>query len=247
MNDPYRQAAEALKHSQPAVAVTGAGISVESGIPHFRGEGGVWAKYPPEEYGTIEAWNDYPDKVWKFWMELTETLWDCQPNPAHYALAELEQMGLLQGVITQNVDNLHQAAGSKNVIEYHGNARYLVADKFGHRIPFDPELHAGDTAPRSFDGTPMKPDVIFFGETIPSEVIVGAARLAEACKAMIVVGTSAQVYPAAGMPILAHQHGAFIIEANIEHTDFTRTITHAFLHGPAGTTLPKLVETVKAL
>ena len=247
MPDLYRQAAEALKNLTPGVAVTGAGVSAESGIPTFRGEGGIWEKYPPDEYATIDAWNADPDKVWRFWVEMFEMLRGSEPNPAHRALAELERQGRIEGVITQNIDNMHQEAGSKNVVEYHGNARRLVTDKFGHRELFDPDLHGGDRAPLSFDGTPMRPDVIMFGERIPSGPMVISAQLAETCKVMLVVGTSAQVYPGARLPLLAHQNGAFIIEANTEETDFTHSITHVFLKGPAGETLPKLVDCLKSL
>ena len=244
MTDPYSQAAAALKHASFAIAVTGAGISAESGIPTFRGNDGIWQKYPPEEYATIEAYQANPEKVWTFWRELAATLGNCQPNPGHFALAELEKMGLLKAVITQNIDNLHEAAGSGNVIEYHGNARWLVCPRCRHRDPLDFSQH-GNTPPYCFCGTLMKPDVVMFGEVIPSQALVESARLAGACNAMIVVGTSAQVYPAARLPVLAKHNGAFIIEANIERTDFTATITDAFLEGPAGETLPRLVELVK--
>jgi NAD-dependent deacetylase len=243
--DPYRQAAEALKSASLAVAVTGAGISAESGIPTFRGADGIWKKYPADEYATIDAYQRDPDKVWTFWCELATTLADCKPNPAHYALAELERMGRLQAVVTQNVDNLHEAAGSTNVIEYHGNARWLVCPRCKHRDPLDLSQHAA-SPPYCFCGALMKPDVVMFGEVIPSQALVESARLAETCNVLIVVGTSAQVYPAARLPVLARQSGAFIIEANIEETDFTATVTHAFLKGPAGETLPKLVECVKS-
>ncbi len=242
--DPYRQAAEALKSASLAIAVTGAGISAESGIPTFRGADGIWEKYPPDEYATIDAYEQNPDKVWKFWCELATTLADCKPNPAHYAVAELEQLGRIQAVVTQNVDNLHEAAGSKNVIEYHGNARWLVCPRCKHRDPLDLSQHS-DSPPYCFCGTLMKPDVVMFGEAIPSNALVESARLAETCQVLLVVGTSAQVYPAARLPVLARQNGAFIIEANIEETDFTAGVTHAFLKGPAGETLPKLVECVK--
>jgi NAD-dependent deacetylase len=246
MNDPYRLAAEAIKSSSLTVAVTGSGISAESGIPTFRGAGGIWEKYPPDEYATIDAYHRDPEKVWAFWCELATTLGDCKPNPAHYALAELERMGLLQAIVTQNVDNLHEAAGSQRVIEYHGNARWIVCPRCRHRDPLDLSQHSS-SPPYCFCGTLMKPDVVMFGEAIPSEALVESARLAERCNVLIVVGSSGQVYPAARLPVLAKQNGAFIIEANIEDTDFTATITHAFLKGPAGETLPKLVEYVKQL
>jgi len=242
--DPYRLAADAIKAAHSAAAVTGAGISAESGIPTFRGHGGIWERYPPDEYATVDAYNRNPEKVWKFWCELASTLADRKPNPAHYALAELEQMGRLQAVITQNVDNLHEEAGSKNVIEYHGNAHWLVCPRCRHRDPLDLSQH-GNTPPYCFCGTLMKPDVVMFGEAIPSDALVRSAQIVEKCNVLIVVGTSAQVYPAARLPVLAQQNGAFIIEANIVETDFTQTVTNAFLRGPAGETLPRLVECVK--
>jgi NAD-dependent deacetylase len=244
MTDPYAQAALALKHAALAVAVTGSGISAESGIPTFRGGGGVWEKYPPDEYATIDAYNENPDKVWAFWCELAESLAGCKPNPGHYALAELEQLGFLHAVITQNVDSLHQAAGTQRIIEYHGNARWLVCPRCRHRDPLDLGQHQ-ESPPYCFCGTLMKPDVVMFGEAIPSYALVEAARLAENCNALLVVGTSAQIYPAARLPVLARENGAFIIEANTEETEFTSTITHAFLKGPAGETLPRLVAEVK--
>lgn len=244
MMDVYRLAAEAIKGSERTVAVTGAGISAESGIPTFRGMDGIWKKYPPEEYATIDGFNANPDKVWKFWLELGSMLGNCVPNPGHYALAELEAMGKLQAVITQNIDNLHEAAGSRNVIEYHGNAHWLACPRCRHRDPLDLSQQT-DSPPYCFCGTLMKPDVVMFGEAIPSQALVESARLAETCNVLIVVGTSAQVYPAARLPVLARQSGAFIIEANIEETDFTQSVTHAFLQGPAGETLPKLLACVR--
>jgi NAD-dependent deacetylase len=246
MRSPYLNAAESIKGSAMTIAVTGAGISAESGIPTFRGTDGIWTKYPPEEYATIDAYNANPDKVWKFWIELAHSLRDCRPNPGHQALAELEAMGLIHAVITQNIDNLHEEAGSKRVIEYHGNAHWLVCPRCKHRDPLDLEQH-GDSPPYCFCGTLMKPDVVMFGEMIPSIALVEAARLAENATVVLVVGTSAQVYPAARLPVLAHHNGAYIIECNIEETDFTGSVTHAFLQGPAGETLPKLVEEIKKL
>jgi len=244
MMDPYALAAAAISTADVTVAVTGAGISAESGVPTFRGRGGIWDKYPPDQYATIDAYNRDPDKVWKFWCELETSLSGVKPNPAHSALAELEALGRLQAVITQNIDNLHQEAGSRTVIEYHGNAHWLVCPRCRHRDPFNVAQH-GDSPPYCFCGTLMKPDVVMFGEVIPSDALVRSAQLVEKCNVVIVVGTSAQVYPAARLPVLAHQSGAFVIEANTEETDFTSTVTNAFLRGPAGETLPKLVEAVK--
>ena len=245
MRNRYEDAAGAIKNAECTIVVTGAGISTESGIPTFHGTSGIWAKYPIEEYATIEAYDRNPEKVWAFWCELLGDVSECKPNPGHKALAELEEMGLLKAVITQNVDNLHQDAGSQNVIEYHGNARYLKCPRCRHRDKLDLQVHGG-SPPFCFCGEIMKPDVVMYGEQIPSEALIGADSLARQCDVVMVVGTSAQVYPAAGIPVAAKEHGAYIIEVNIEETQFTSTITNVFLKGPASEILPQLVEAVKA-
>lgn len=240
MSDAYQQAAEALRHARCAVAVTGAGISVESGIPDFRGPAGIWQKYPPEDFATIGAFMRDPAKVWNLWYDLGQDLGGRQPNPGHRALAQLEEMGLLKAVITQNIDNLHQLAGSREVIEYHGNARRQVCLRCGHAGPLDLSKRS-DMAPRCPCGGLIKPDIVMFGELIPPEALERSAHWATNCDVMLVVGTSAQVFPAAQLPYTAKEAGAVVIEANVEATDFTRTVTDIFLHGPSGTTLPRLV------
>ncbi len=247
MNNPYENAAHALRNARNPLAVTGAGISVESGIPAFRGEAGIWARYPIEEYAVLDAFLANPEKVWKFWYELGGMLGECKPNPGHYALAQLEKMGMCRAVVTQNIDNLHEEAGSTWVIEYHGNSRRMVCMDCGDCVPLDLSAKPpGGGVPRCRCGGLMKPDVILFGEMIPPDALVESERLARTCDAMIIVGTSAQVYPAAQLPYTAKQNGAFIIEANTEKTDFTRTITDAFLEGPAGETLPELVRYIES-
>jgi len=242
--ESYTAAAEAILKAKRVIAVTGAGISVESGIPDFRSPGGLWSKYPPDEYATIEAFYDDPDKVWKLWYDLADTLHDVRPNPAHYALAELEKTGHLSTVVTQNIDALHHAAGSQSVIEYHGRADTLCCPACQRRRPMDLG-HRSLGAPRCECGACMKPDVVLFGELIPPTALHQADMLSRNCGAMIIIGTSATVYPAAGLPYLAKENGAFIIECNTEPTQFTRTITDAFLRGPAGTTLPRLLDKVR--
>ncbi|MCP4641405.1 MAG: NAD-dependent deacylase [bacterium] len=243
-DDAFERAAAALRSAKLAIAVTGAGISVESGIPSFRGESGIWKRYPPEEYASIDAYVGDPVKVWQLWRELAKETADCAPNPGHRALAALEQRGILKTVMTQNIDNLHQEGGSRNVIEYHGNARHLRCLDCGAGMPLDRD-EIGELPPRcpTCRGL-MKPDIIMFGELIPQDALMETDRLAHTCDVVIVVGTSAQVFPAAAIPHTAKQPGAFITEANIEHTDFTHTITDAFLDGPAGETLPRLAEMV---
>lgn len=245
MNDPFENAAHALCNARCVVAVTGAGISVESGIPDFRGPNGIWNRYPVEEYATIDAFLTNPEKVWKFWYELGEMLLDCAPNAAHHALACLERLGRCHAVITQNIDNLHEQAGSTKVVEFHGNAHRLACVRCRKTEPLDLASPFRST-PHCACGGVMKPDVVMFGEMIPPDALTESDRLTRECDVMIVVGTSATVYPAAHLPVIAKQRGAFIIEANIEKTGFTRTITDAFLEGPAGETLPRLVHCIEA-
>ncbi len=246
MTDPLQQAAQAIARGRHVIAVTGAGISVESGIPDFRSPGGIWDTYPPEEYATIEAFMAAPDQVWQLWYDLGAMLGDVQPNPGHDALTTLQNMGRLEAIITQNIDNLHQESGSVRVVEYHGNGRHMRC-----------VICAGDTsldltqrsalAPRCACGGLMKPDVVLFGEAIPRDAMQAADRAAALADVVIIVGTSATVYPAAELPVIAKRNGAFIIECNLEPTEFTGHITDAFLQGPSGTVLPRLVDAVRGL
>jgi len=227
------------------VVLTGAGMSAESGLRTFRGADGLWENHHVEDVATPEGWARDPQLVLRFYNERRRQMWQAKPNAGHLALAQLERYFDVR-IITQNVDNLHEAAGSKNIIEYHGNAAWLICPRCRHRDPLDLTQHQG-SPPYCFCGTLMKPDVIMFGEVIPSQALVESARYAETCDVMLVVGTSAQVYPAARLPVLAKQQGAYIIEANTELTEFSNSITDAFLHGRAGETLPRLVETIKRL
>lgn len=247
MSTDLQRAAEALHQASCIIAVTGAGASAESGIPTFRDTGGLWERFPPEEYATLEGYLRDPFKVWEFWLELARTTRGCRPNPGHFALAELESMGRLEAVITQNIDNLHQDAGSRTVIEYHGNARRLRSLESGFVQPLDPE-NLPASPPHCPAGTLMKPDVVMFGEMIPIDALTRSEALVAKTDAVIVVGTSAQVFPAAQIPYSAKQRGAFVIECNIDETDFTRDgITDIFLHGPCGETLPALVAAVRGM
>lgn len=246
MPTPIQRAAEAIAEGQFVVAVTGAGISVESGIPDFRSPGGIWDTYPPEQYATIDAFMADPDRVWTMWYDLGALLGSVSPNDAHRALTTLQSLGRLKSIITQNIDNLHQEAGSTGVIEFHGNGklmRCLTCDSEG---VLDISQRT-DKAPRCECGGIMKPDVVLFGEYIPTLALANADYAAEHADVVLIVGTSATVYPAAQLPMTANDNGAYIIECNLEPTDFTPTITDAFLEGPAGTTLPALAEAVRTL
>lgn len=245
MENGLIRAAEAVKNARRVIASTGAGMSVESGIPDFRGAGGIWSKYPPEEYATIHAFVKNPAKVWKLWYELGDQFSGCQPNPGHLALARLESAGRLHAIITQNVDNLHQAAGSRRVIEYHGNSRRLVCVACQSETEFT-RIGQRPEVPRCACGGLVKPAVVMFGELIPQRAMLEAEALARTADVVLVIGTSAQVFPAAQLPITAKQNGAFIIEVNTEPTDFTGAITDVFLEGRAGEMLPRLAELVLA-
>jgi NAD-dependent deacetylase len=245
-DDALKHAAEALANTRNAVAVTGAGASVESGIPDFRSADGLWARYNPAEYATYEAFIDNPDKVWIMWYELADMLVDAKPNAGHYALARLEEMGILKAVITQNIDDLHFKAGNTAVIEYHGNAGRLMCPACHRRRDMD-LAHRKLGAPRCECGGYMKPDVVLFGEMIPPNAMLQSDQVARTCDVLLIVGTSATVYPAAALPAAAKEHGAFIIECNTEETQFTHSVTDAFLQGPAGEMLPQLLLEIERI
>ena len=240
-----KRAAQDILSSQKTIALTGAGISVESGIPDFRSAGGLWSKYDPEEYAHISAFQSNPAKVWKMVKDMMELVLGAEPNPAHIALAELEQMGLLSSVITQNVDGLHQRGGSKEVIEFHGSNQWLICLQCGYRQ---------EAASISLEVIPppcpqcnaiLKPDVVFFGEPIPWEAQTRSFEEARTCDLVLVVGTSAVVYPAAGIPTSAKQSGATVVEINMEPTPLTGYISDYLIQGAAGAILPKVVEEVR--
>lgn len=236
-----QQLAELIRQSRRAVALTGAGISVESGIPDFRSPGGLWSRFNPMEYAHIQALRTNPAKVWELLKEMDETITRARPNPAHLVLAELEARGHLIGIITQNVDNLHQAAGSRKVVEYHGNALRFVC--LACRRPFARETLDFAAAPLYCPcGGLIKPDVVFFGEAIPPAAQAQAQELAQSCDLLLVIGTSAEVAPASYLPYTARDWGATIVENNLEPTILTRTLTHHFLPGPAGQLWPRVIK-----
>ncbi len=237
-------AVEALRDARHALALTGAGISTESGIPAFRGSQGLWDRYDPGEYAHISAFVENPKKVWGMLKELYGIMKGARPNPAHEALTVLEEHGFLKGVITQNVDGLHQRAGSKKVIEFHGNGETLICLSCGRVFPVE-EISLQDLPPTCPCGGLLKPQVVFFGEPIPPQVLDEAFQEADRCDLMLVVGTSAQVYPAAQLPYKVVERGGRVVESNLEETSLTRDLTHIFLQGSASTILPKLVELMK--
>ncbi len=241
MEEQYRQAAEILSGAKTVISLTGAGISVESGIPDFRGACGLWEKYDPMEYAHIDAFRRNPEKIWKMVFELIELTSSASPNPAHRALAELEKKSILRSIITQNIDNLHQSAGSRNVIEFHGNAGRLDCLNCGRSYGTG-EFELKSTPPRCRDCSAiLKPSVIFFGEAIPMQALAESERLSNLADAILVIGTSAVVYPASSIPFIVKSSGGRVIEMNLESTGLTHSITDVFIQGPVGSTLPELI------
>ena len=244
-DDLIKKTAGVIHRSNKVVAFTGAGISVESGIPDFRGAGGLWEKYNPSEYATIEAFHANPQKVWMMLKEMGSLLESSRPNPAHLALAELEKMGHVRSVITQNIDNLHQDAGNKRVIEFHGSHRKLVCLSCG-RLYGREEVDLEVLPPRCRCTGALKPNVVFFGEPIPWGALLQAQQEAKDCEVMLVIGTSAVVFPACDLPAMAKQNGATIIEVNLEETPLTGNISDWILIGSASSVLQSVLEQVRS-
>lgn len=244
--DDLHKAAGLLASTTRAIALTGAGISVDSGIPDYRGKSGLWKKYDPMVVAHIETFRKNPHLYWEMRREVMQAFDAAKPNAGHIALAELEKMGVLRCVITQNVDNLHQEAGSKNVVEFHGNSKNLICIWCGRkyaRDEVDPEIYP----PICECGKILKPTTVFFGEPIPVEASIKAQEEAQNCDVLLVIGTSAVVAPASYIPATAKRFGAKIVEINIERTVLTDEITDIFLQGSSSVILPELIRAVAKL
>ena len=247
MKDLIRRAAEDLMAAKRAVALTGAGISVESGIPPFRGKGGIWERVDPMEFGHIDTFEQDPGKVWRVLIrELKDIIDRAQPNDGHKGLAQLEAMGLLAAVITQNVDGLHQMAGNTDVLEFHGNCAWQRCMDCGGKTRTQ-EVDISRLPPVCACGGVLRPDWVFFGEAIPAPALQRSRQLAMRCDIMLVVGTSATVHPAATMPLIARQTGAKVIEINPERTPLTGSISDYLIQGRAGEVLSALVSELESM
>jgi NAD-dependent deacetylase len=243
---PAREAARLIGRRGNAVALTGAGISVESGIPAFRGAQGLWGKYDPMEYATLGAFLRDPAKVWEMLSEMISLCGGAAPNPAHVSLAELEAGGFLRAVVTQNVDGLHQAAGSRRVIEFHGNMDKLVCVFCWRRYATRERWTAG-VVPRCDCGQVLKPDVVLFGEPIPWLAQEQAEEAARTCGVLLVIGTSAEVSPACEIPRIAKRAGASVVEVNPEETSLSRNVADVRLRGGASEALRMVQAALKIL
>ena len=238
--DALARAAHLLRAARHATAFTGAGISVESGIPPFRGPGGLWSRVDP---GFIEI--DYflaqPLASWRMIKEIFyDFLGDARPNAAHFGVAALDAAGRLKAVITQNIDNLHQEAGSREVIEFHGNSRWLVCLECRKREAVGPE-RLRLLPPRCTCGGLLKPDFIFFGEGIPEKALQRSYQEASQADLFLLIGSSGEVQPACQIPVLAKNRGAKIIEINLHESNFTPS-ADVFLQGTATEVVTALVK-----
>jgi len=229
-----------IADARSIAVLTGAGISAESGIPTFRGPGGLWREYRPEDLATPEAFAREPKLVWEWYDWRRQRIAAARPNPGHEALAKLESRVPGFTLITQNVDGLHQTAGSRNVIDLHGNIWRLRCTSCG-RENENRETPLGVLPPRCGCGGLLRPGVVWFGEPLPADAIAQAARASQRCDVFILCGTSAVVYPAAALPERALAAGARVVEINLERTPLS-DMAHISLRGKSGEVLPRLVR-----
>ncbi len=230
--------------SEYVVVFTGAGISAESGIPTFRGKGGLWEKYDPAEYATVDALRKNPLKVWKLYIDIYKTIKSAKPNDAHIAVAELERMGLVKFVITQNIDDLHERAGTRNIAKIHGTYNVLRCDNCFYKEEINTEKLSFELPSCPKCGSPMRPDVVLFGEPLPKDAFNRAIEEAEKADMLIAIGTSGVVVPAAWIPFIVKDKGGTIIEINLEASNLT-PIADISVFGKAGEVMRKILEEVK--
>ncbi len=240
-----REAKRRVEESKNLGVLTGAGISAESGIPVFRGKDGLWKEYRAEELATPEAFQRNPELVWEWYRWRRGIIREKKPNPAHYALAAIESKLVDRGgsftLITQNVDGLHDVAGSRNVVKIHGDIWDVKCTNPGCGFK-KRERSALPPLPRcEACGSLLRPGVVWFGEALPSEALERVDAVLATCDTFIVVGTSGVVQPAASFALLARRNGAFVIEVNLEHTPISYSADITLL-GKAGTIMPKLAD-----
>jgi len=244
VEERIQRLADLVRDRQPCVVLTGAGISTESGIPDFRSPTGIWARYDPMEYGTIGAFRRDPVKVWTFYAQRFDALKEAEPNDGHRALAELEARGLVRAVVTQNVDALHGRAGSNEVVEVHGSLREAECLRCGERVPFAEVLallRDRPAPPCPHCGEILKPAVVMFGELLPEREIERAFALAEEARLLLVVGSSLEVHPVAGLPATTLATGGELAIVNRGPTPYDAQAA-VKVDGSAGETLSALVQ-----
>jgi NAD-dependent deacetylase len=234
---------DALKRAKKVAVLTGAGISAESGVPTFRGSEGLWAKFKPEELATVEAFMGNPKLVWEWYLHRRELMSQVSPNPGHLALVEMENYFEDFTLITQNVDGLHRMAGSKNLLEIHGNIQKNKCFDCGRAFEGDINLDSGGL-PSCRCGGKIRPDVVWFGEMLPEKEIEAAFEAAMRAELFFSCGTSGLVHPAASMPMTARRNGAYLVEINLEPTPLTEFANFS-IKGKSGEILPEIVRILK--
>ena len=248
MSASVSRLAELVRDRQPCVVLTGAGISTESGVPDFRSPSGIWAQYDPMEYATIQAFRRDPVKVWEFYALRLEVLTQAEPNAGHLALAELEHAGLVEAIVTQNIDGLHARAGSQDVIEVHGSIRTASCLECGEQMSLEgvvASLRELPAPPCPRCGAILKPDVVMFGELLPEAGMKRATGLARGAGLLLVVGSSLEVYPVAGLPEETVSAGGALAIINRGPTPFDR-LAEVRIDGGAGETLGALSRLLRA-
>ncbi|MCI0483596.1 MAG: NAD-dependent deacylase [candidate division NC10 bacterium] len=233
---------ERLKRARSVVVLTGAGVSAESGIPTFRGPEGLWQQYKPEDLATPEAFRRDPILVWQWYDWRRQKIARASPNPAHHALVQMEQIVPEFTLVTQNIDGLHRLAGSRRLIELHG-CIWRMRCQAEKSVREHREIPLRIIPPRCDCGSLLRPDVVWFGEALSVETQAQAFAVAESADVFLTVGTSALVQPAASLPIVARQRGAFVIEINPTPTAITPFVD-SHLQGQAGVLLPKILSTL---
>ena len=234
------KALKRLKETRSLRVITGAGISAESGIPTFRGDEGLWKQYRAEELATPYAFERDPKTVWEWYDWRRGIIAKTKPNPGHYAIKTMEEIFDYFGLITQNVDGLHDRTGIKNMVEIHGNLWRARCLRDG-RVSMLMDVPLKEIPPLCTCGGLLRPDVVWFGESIPTYGIQKSYQLMEQCDTLIVAGTSGAVYPVASFPENVKARGGFVIEINIERTPISN-IADVTLIGKSGEILPVLVE-----
>lgn len=251
MEEKISQAVEMIAAANKVVVFTGAGVSTESGIPDFRSPGGLWTRFDPDDF-TIDKYLRSVQTRRKMWEVFLQEglLTEAEPNPAHFAIAELEQMGKLSAVITQNIDNLHQKGGNNPALVYelHGNMNWIVCLSCHQRYSLKDlmkKIPSGDSVPVCEKcGGLLKPDVIFFGEALPEKTLRAAAKESQECDLFIVIGSSLVVYPAASLPLYAKRSGARVIIINLGPTE-QDSIADVLINRSAGETMTRIMTRLK--
>lgn len=241
MNTLPHSLIEQLSGFRSVCVMTGAGVSAESGVPTFRGQGGLWKKFKPEELASIDAFLANPEIVWEWYAYRRSLLNEIHPNAAHRALVDLEHACEDFLLVTQNVDGLHQLAGSKKIVELHGNIRRSHCNSCGRGVVDLPPVDRGNVPTCPECGGYVRPSVVWFGELLPMEAFGAAERAARTCDLFVLVGTSGVVYPAASIPFTAKTARAYLLEINPEETDLTR-YADGVIRAPATVGVPLLAD-----